>query len=400
MRSSRRARSQPRTWSRRRSTAPIRTGAASSRRRDVPARASTRLARACASATSSCTRRERRGASTARRSGGFSARSRSRSRAISGSARARRAPGGATSPRSTYGSMPNTPRSDVLVLKIGGSVGTDADAALDAVAALHDAGHALVVLHGGGPLGGEWAERLGHATRFVRGLRVTDEPTRDLALAVLGGLANARAVAALLGRGVPAVGLTGIDGGMLRAEREDAELGFVGRVALVDSALLEDLIDTGRVPVIAPAALARDDGEILNVNADAAAGAIAASLGARLLVFVTDVPGVRGKDGRVIARLDAARARALVDDRTIEGGMLPKVEACLVAAAAGCTAAIVASRGVDEVERLLAGEQVGTVFLPQATSPAGTPGPAAAGEERSRASTIVSRRSRQLYRNS
>jgi len=79
-------------------------------------------------------------------------------------------------------------------------------------------------------------------------------------------------------------------------------------------------------------------------------------------VFVTDVPGVRGKDGRVIARLDADKAQALVDDGTIEGGMLPKVEACLIAAAAGCRAAIVATRGVDSVERLLAGEQVGTVF--------------------------------------
>src|SRR5207244_8516376 len=158
--------------------------------------------------------------------------------------------------------MPTTPRKDLLVLKIGGSVGAEDDAALDAVVALNDAGHPLVVVHGGGPLVGEWAERLGMETRFVRGLRVSDASTRDVALAVLGGLANARAVAALLGRGVPAVGLTGIDGGMLRAEREDAELGFVGRVALVDSALLEDLIDTGRVAVVAPAALARHDGAI------------------------------------------------------------------------------------------------------------------------------------------
>ena len=136
----------------------------------------------------------------------------------------------------------------------------------------------------------------------------------------------------------------------------------MGKVTLVDSALLEELLDAGRVPVIAPAALGQDDGEILNVNADAVAGAIAASLGARLLVFVTDVPGVRGKDGRVIGKLDADRVRSLVDDGTIEGGMLPKVEACLVAAAAGCRAAIVATRGMDSVERLLAGEQVGTVF--------------------------------------
>ena len=199
-------------------------------------------------------------------------------------------------------------------------------------------------------------------TRFVRGLRVTDPETRDLALAVLGGLANGRVVATLIRRGVPAVGLTGIDGGLLRAEREDAELGYVGNVTLVDSALLEELIDAGRVPVVAPAALERASGEILNVNGDAAAGAIAASLGARLLVFVTDVPGVRDKNGRVIARLDAERARALVDDGTIEGGMRPKVEACLMAAAAGCRAAIVAPSGIDEIERLLAGEEVGTVF--------------------------------------
>lgn len=248
------------------------------------------------------------------------------------------------------------------MLKIGGSVGAETDAALDAVVALCDGGHPLVVVHGGGPLVGEWAARLGMETRFVRGLRVTDPETRDLALAVLGGLANGRVVATLIARGVPAVGLTGIDGGLFRAEREDAELGLVGNVTLVDSGLLEELLDAGRVPVIAPAALAQDDGEILNVNGDAAAGAIAASLGARLLVFVTDVPGVRGKDGRVIARLDADRARSLVDDGTIEGGMLPKVEACLVAAAAGCRAAIVATRGMDAVERLLAGEQVGTIF--------------------------------------
>src|SRR6266550_1462703 len=209
------------------------------------------------------------------------------SRSTSASRRARAKPGGPTYPKSTCGSMPTTPRKDLLVLKIGGSVGAENDAALDAVVALNDAGHPLVVVHGGGPLVGEWAERMGMETRFVRGLRVSDAETRDLDLA---------------------------------------------------------------------------SGEVLNVNGDAAAGAIAASLSARLLVFVTDVPGVRGKDGRVIARLDADKARALVDDGTIEGGMLPKVEACLIAAAAGCRAAIVATRGIDSVERLLAGEQVGTVF--------------------------------------
>jgi acetylglutamate kinase len=254
---------------------------------------------------------------------------------------------------------------DIVVLKIGGSVAGEDAAALDSIASLNDSGHSLVVVHGGGPLVGEWTTKLGGSTRFVRGLRVTDEPTRDIALAVLGGLANARIVAALLQRGVPAVGLTGIDGGMLRAQREDSELGYVGSIRRVDSALIEELIEAGRVPVIAPAALeepASETLEVLNVNGDSVAGAIAASLAARLLVFITDVPGVRGKDGKTLAKLDRERAKALVDDGTIEGGMLPKVEACLVASNAGCRAAIVDARSGDAVERLLGGDRVGTVF--------------------------------------
>ncbi|MFN2521482.1 MAG: hypothetical protein ABR525_10620, partial [Candidatus Limnocylindria bacterium] len=130
---------------------------------------------------------------------------------------------------------------------------------------------------------------------------------------------------------------------------EDASLGLVGRISMVDSSLLEELLAALRVPVVAPAAI-DTDGSILNVNGDAAAGAIAASVAARLLAFVTDVPGVRGKDGKVIARLDRDATKALVDDGTIEGGMLPKVEACLVAASTGCRAAIVSARDIDAAE--------------------------------------------------
>ncbi|MBU6422960.1 MAG: acetylglutamate kinase [Chloroflexi bacterium] len=250
---------------------------------------------------------------------------------------------------------------ETVVLKIGGSVRDGADSALAQVIALAEAGRPVVVVHGGGPLIGEWSRRAGLETRFVRGLRVTDEPTRDVALAVLGGLVNKSLVAELLRRGVGAVGLSGVDGGMLRAEREDPELGLVGRVTLVDSSLLEELLGSARVPVVAPAAIG-PQGEVLNVNGDTAAGALAASLGARLLAFVTDVPGVRGKDGRVVPALDRERAKELVDDGTIEGGMIPKVEACLIAAASGCEAAIVSARDADAVERVIAGERTGTVF--------------------------------------
>ena len=249
-----------------------------------------------------------------------------------------------------------------VAIKIGGSVSGDADAAVAAVASLHDGGHEVIVVHGGGPLVGEWSTRLGLETRFVRGLRVTDEPTRDAALAVLAGLANKRIVAALLAHGVPAAGISGIDGGTLRAAREDPSLGLVGRIELVDTSLLEDLLDAGRVPVLAPAAIDANDGALLNVNADAAAGAIAASLPSRLLAFITDVPGVRARDGATISRLDAGTARALVADGTIEGGMIPKVEACLLAAGAGSLAVILSAGEPDGVERVLEGEGLGTVF--------------------------------------
>ncbi len=250
---------------------------------------------------------------------------------------------------------------EAVILKIGGSIAGLDDAALDLVASLNDAGRPLVVVHGGGPLVGEWATKLGLETRFERGLRVTDEPTRDVALAVLAGLVNKTLVARLIAKGVPATGLAGVDGGILRAEREEGDLGLVGRITMVDSSLLEELLEALRVPVVAPAALGAD-GAILNVNGDTAAGAIAAAVAARLLAFVTDVPGVRGKDGRVIATLDRDRAKTLVDDGTIEGGMLPKVEACLVASQAGCRAAIVSARDIDAIEALLSGELAGTVF--------------------------------------
>lgn len=266
-------------------------------------------------------------------------------------------------PKTRQSPTASTEQRSTVVLKVGGSVAAQAEADAAIVVALHDAGTPLVIVHGGGPLVGEWAERLGLESRFERGLRVTDEPTRDLALAVLAGLANSRLVAALVQRGVPAVGLSGIDGGVIRAEREDAGLGLVGRITLVDSSLLEELLERGRVPVIAPAALEVNSGEMLNVNADSVAGAVAASIGARLLAFVTDVPGVRARDGRLIPSLDRETAGALVEDGTIEGGMLPKVEACLLAAAAGCRAAIVPVGG-DSLERLLAGEAAGTVVEP------------------------------------
>lgn len=252
-----------------------------------------------------------------------------------------------------------------IVLKLGGAAAGDEVAALDFVAERAEARDAIVVVHGGGPLVGEWSRRLGLEPRFRDGLRVTDPATRDVAVAVLAGLANKRLVAALAIRGVRAVGISGADGALLVVDRAEATLGLVGRVRAVRPELLADLLDAGAVPVVAPAALDAQ-GELLNVNADEVAGAIAAGFGARLLIFVTDVGGVRDADGRVIERLDRETIEKLRASGVVTGGMLPKLEACLVAAAEGCVSAIVHGRDRAALRALAEGQPAGTIVEPEA----------------------------------
>jgi acetylglutamate kinase len=246
-----------------------------------------------------------------------------------------------------------------IVIKLGGATAGEEVPALDFVAERVEADDDVVVVHGGGPLVGEWAKRLGFETRFEDGLRVTDERTRDVALAVLAGLANKRLVAALLAREVRAVGISGADAALLAVERADAALGLVGRVVALRPSLLAALLDARFTPVIAPAAVDRSH-ELVNVNADEVAGAVAAGLGARLLIFVTDVEGVRGPDGKVLPRLDRAAIASLRGKGVVSGGMIPKLEACLVAAAEGCVTAIV-SADRNALRRLADGGQAGTV---------------------------------------
>lgn len=247
-----------------------------------------------------------------------------------------------------------------IVIKIGGAVAGEESVALADAAALARKGERVVIVHGGGPLVGEWSKRLGLDPRFEEGQRVTDPPTRDVALAVLAGLVNKRLVALLRAHGVSAVGLSGADGGMLEVARGRQSLGLVGEVTGARTDVLDAILATGAVPVVAPAAI-DGDGELLNVNADAVAGALAIALEARLLVFVTDVEGVRDGNGAVLPTLDAATVRTLKEKGVISGGMLPKIDACLAAARAGCVAAIVAPRERGTIVRLHGGERVGTV---------------------------------------
>jgi acetylglutamate kinase len=220
-----------------------------------------------------------------------------------------------------------------------------------------------VVVHGGGATITDWLNRHQIPTRFQRGLRVTDAETLRVVVAVLAGLVNKELVAALQGRGGRAFGLSGADGGLLRAHPMDESLGYVGQITQVDPRPLLELLDDGFIPVVAPIALWWDDeprGHLLNVNADTVAGAIARALAARWLVFLTDVPGIRGGDGGILPRLGAEEARALTEAGIIEGGMIPKVEACLEASAAGVAAVITDGRLPSALLSVFGQQPVGT----------------------------------------
>ena len=240
-----------------------------------------------------------------------------------------------------------------VTIKIGGTAGQHA-AALDLVA--RAAPQDTVVVHGGGNEVADWSRRLGLEPRTHDGLRVTDPATLEVVVAVLGGLVNTRLVAAFETAGRRAVGLTGTDGGLLRLRRRDPALGEVGEVVDADPALLEALVGAGILPIVASVGLL--DGDLLNVNADEAAGAIAAARGG-LLLLCTDVPGVQ-LDGRVLERLDAAVAERMLNDGSASAGMRPKLRAALVAARAGCEVRIVDGRSASDLERALAGAGAGT----------------------------------------
>lgn len=253
---------------------------------------------------------------------------------------------------------------NVTVVKIGGSTLGASDTSLEDMAELWREGERLVVVHGGGAILSEWLRVHGVESRFVRGLRVTDREAIDVAVAVFAGVVNTELVARLGSLGARALGLSGVDGAIIRAERFDPELGYVGRVREVDRAQVETLLDAGYLPVIASLAV-EVQGELLlaqplNVNADTVAGDVAAALEAGRLVFLTDVPGVLDARGQVIARLSRSDALGLIEAGVAQGGMIPKLEAALVAAAAGARAFIVDGRAPHALRETLSGAVRGT----------------------------------------
>lgn len=225
-----------------------------------------------------------------------------------------------------------------IVLKVGGNEIDDERFLEGLVQAIHGlrAEAAPVLVHGGGKEIARLQEALGLEPRFVEGLRVTDDATMAVTEMVLSGAVNKRLVAWLVSRGIPAVGLSGVDGGLLRVRplvHPAGDLGRVGEVTSVELSVLSLLLGQGVVPVVSPISLG-PEGRSYNVNADHAAMALARALAARSLAFVTNVPGVL-IDGQVVARLTAPEAEAWVRAGAITGGMVPKVRAALDVVAAG-----------------------------------------------------------------
>ncbi len=200
-----------------------------------------------------------------------------------------------------------------------------------------------VIVHGGGPQIGAFLKKLGKDSKFVRGMRVTDEETMDIVEMVLTGKVNKEIVGLINNHGGRAVGLSGKDGNIIEAEKyilsaekakdtppEIIDIGMVGRVRKVNSGLIRSLIDDGFIPVIAPTG-AGDGGETYNINADIVAGEVAVALGAEKLVLLTDVEGILDKKGRLINSVNNLEADELIEDGTISGGMYPKVKCCIKA---------------------------------------------------------------------
>lgn len=255
--------------------------------------------------------------------------------------------------------------SETVVLKIGGSTLGAGDTTFEDVAALHRRGTPVVVVHGGGPLISSWMERQGVQPSFVRGLRVTDQSSMEIVTAVLAGVVNKSLVSTLLGMGTPAVGVSGVDGGLLEAEIMDETLGLVGRVEQVAPSPLRDLLEKGYLPVVAPIAryCGRDSayqGALLNVNGDTAAGQIAAAMRAARLVFLTDVEGVMDPSGRLLRRIDPDQVDELVSSGVARGGMVPKLEAARAAREGGVVTQVIDGRRPGSLLAALEEADVGT----------------------------------------
>lgn len=243
-----------------------------------------------------------------------------------------------------------------VVVKYGGHAMGDEALGLEFardIVLLKQAGINPIVVHGGGPQIGAMLTRLGIKSEFSGGLRITDKATVEVVEMVLAGSINKNLVSLLNRAGGQAVGLCGKDGNLIVAKKVEQkihdpesniekilDLGFVGEPAKINPEILDTIIASDIIPVVAPVGVA-PNGDTYNINADTAAGAIAAAMGATRLLLLTDVRGVLDKQGALIEELTVAEAQGLMKDGTISGGMIPKIETCIDAVEGGVEAVVI-----------------------------------------------------------
>ena len=261
----------------------------------------------------------------------------------------------------------------IVVIKYGGNAMTDEtlkQAVMRDIVLLTLVGVKPVLVHGGGPEISRMLKRVGKASEFVDGLRVTDAETAEIVQMVLAGRINKSLVALIQNIGGRAMGLAGMDGGMMRAQMLDERLGFVGDVAAIDTRPILDLLDRGYIPVVSTVGFDADQ-NIYNINADTAASRIAAALQAETMICMTDVPGLlqnRDDPNTLISRVALADVDRLVANGCISGGMIPKVECCTRAIRQGVKKAMILDGRVPHaiLMEMLTDAGVGTMFVKEA----------------------------------
>lgn len=253
--------------------------------------------------------------------------------------------------------------SSSILIKIGGSTLGTQDTSFSDIASLHKNGNPLIVVHGGGPILTDWMNKIGIEAKFSNGLRITDALSLDVAVAVLSGLVNKKIVAELQALGINAVGITGVDGGLIQGKITDTSLGFVAGAIEINEKILISLLSAGLVPVIAPIAINMEESDqLLNVNADTIAGEIAAKYGTKNLIFLSDVDGVFDNEGKILREIKIDSIDSLIESKVIIGGMIPKIQACLAARKAGVSPSIIngtkANALIDHLNQALVCTQI------------------------------------------
>jgi acetylglutamate kinase len=258
----------------------------------------------------------------------------------------------------------------ILVVKYGGNAMIDNElksSVMRDLVVLNLLGIKVVLVHGGGPEINDTLKKMGKETKFVNGLRYTDEETAEIVRMVLAGKVNKSLVDLIEKNGGKAVGICGQDGHMLKCEKQDENLGFVGKIVNIDTAIITDLLNLGYVPVVSTVGY-DDDGNIYNVNADTAAAAIAGALNAESLILMTDIRGLledKNNPDSLIKKVFVSDIPALVKQGIISGGMIPKIECCKDAIRRGVKKVFITDGRVSHsiLIELLSDEGSGTMFL-------------------------------------